>query len=656
MGAWLAQAGPIAVAVVVLLVPGLLIGAALRLRGLALWAFAPVVSTAAVAALAVLYGLARVPWSALSAGVGVLALAGLAALVGLALGRAPRKDRDGSVRRPLALALTAGMAVGAARLMMYVGDPEAISQTNDGIFHLNALRWVQETANASSFNISGVVGGRGFYPGAWHGLASLVASATGCDIPVAANAVSWVIAVVVWTLGVTWLCFAVSGSPLVAAFGAVLAPSLLTFPLLSLQWGVLYPYALSVALLPAATAAALTARGGIQDSLPDTLRPVRSRAATGVRTGILCVIAAAALALAQPATLIAWGLLASLYATWSGVGALRGRDARGRVAIGVGVVACWASLAVAWYLLGRLTSGAHWEPFRGKLAATLDVLFNGQMWLPPAYGVSLLCAIGILVVIVRRRRDGWLVAGWLAFGLLYIAAAAVGSPFLRNSVLAAWYSDPYRFASLAPVVVLPLAAIGLAATVTWSAAAISPRTSAERTGTAWAIGAVAGAGVIGLVVAPVIMMPNVFEGRVDGASRYSSTADSFLSPDERALLSALGDYVAPGDRVIANPSTGAAYGYMLSGRDVYPRTWQPGSSDAWWVVAGGLRDVAEAPNVCPTLAQLGSPDYVLDFGPGEASPGRWVMPGMTDFADRPGFELVAERGDASLWRITACGS
>lgn len=123
MGAWLAQAGPIAVAGVVLLVPGLLIGAALRLRGLALWAFAPVASTAAVAALAVLYGLARVPWSALSAGVGVLALAGLAALVGLAHGRAPRKDRDGSVPRPLALALTAGMAVGAARLMMYVGDP-----------------------------------------------------------------------------------------------------------------------------------------------------------------------------------------------------------------------------------------------------------------------------------------------------------------------------------------------------------------------------------------------------------------------------------------------------------------------------------------------------------------------------------------------------
>ncbi len=140
----------------------------------------------------------------------------------------------------------------------------------------------------------------------------------------------------------------------------------------------------------------------------------------------------------------------------------------------------------------------------------------------------------------------------------------------------------------------------------------------------------------------------------DSESRYLTTSDSYLSTDERALLESLDDYIPAGARVIANPSTGAAFGYVLSGRDVYPRTWAPPSSPEWTLLAQELRDAGTDPSVCEALASIGSPGYVLDFGEGEAGPGRFIMPGTTNFSGQAGFDLIARRGEASLWRITAC--
>ena len=105
--------------------------------------------------------------------------------------------------------------------------------------------------------------------------------------------------------------------------------------------------------------------------------------------------------------------------------------------------------------------------------------------------------------------------------------------------------------------------------------------------------------------------------------------------------------------VIGNPSTGMAFGYAISGRNVIPRTWAPPAGDAYGVLWTSLRDVAQDPAVCPALGAFGA-EYVLDFGPGEEYPGRWIMPGFADLDGQQGFELVDREGAASLWRVTAC--
>lgn len=650
IGDWLAAAPAILVAAAVVFLPGLVSGAGLRLRGLTLWALSPVLSVAAIAGLALVYGIARVPWSAASILIGIAVLGGAAWLVGWALG--PRRPSVTAARRSLVL-LAAGLVIGvgltAVRFVIYVNDPAAISMTNDAVFHLNAVRHILETGSASSLQISSVVGSRGFYPAAWHALASAVVIFTGVEIPVAANAVSLIIAAGVWTLGVTWLALRSTGrSSIVVPLTAALSASLVVFPMLMFQWGVLYSFALSLALVPAVAGLVV---GSAQWMREDS--PVSGQVRSAVLLGILVLAGVGAIALSQPASLLTWGILAVSWFTWWAIPKAAGSRGRTRVLLAGALAVVWVVFVSVWLVLTRSTSGSHWPPFRSKVEAALDVLLNGMVLLPVLPGVSILMIAGVVVAVLRRDLR-WLATSWLVLAGLYAAAASVGNPLVRRFLLGAWYADPYRIAAACAVVIVPLAAIGLAWIVDWAARSVSRKRGAEAasSGAVWGLAAVAALGVASLIVAPMIQMRAVTQGTTDAESRY--VTEDYLSPDERALLERLDEHVGADERVIGNPSTGMGFGYMLSGRDVYPRTWAHPRTPEWEVIQSDLRRAASEPEVCEALEVYGSPAFVLDFGLGEQSPGRYELEGMTGFAGQPGFELVDRQGEASLWRITAC--
>ena len=647
---WIGAAPALLVAVAVVFAPGLAIGAGLRLRGLAVWALAPVLSVAVLAGLAVLFDLVSIPWSVATVLVGAVSVTGLAWVAGLGLGpRRPSRPRDARATWLLAAGIAIGVSLTTARFAVYVHDPSAISMTNDAVFHLNAVRYIVETGSASSLHINGVIGGRGFYPAAWHALASMVVLLTGVAIPVAANLVSLVIAAGVWTLGVTWLTQRVPGVPAItAALAASLSASLVVFPMLMFQWGVLYSYALSLALLPAAAALVV---GAPQWFAADS--PVVGARRTAALLSGLAVAAVGAIALSQPATLLTWGIICISWFSWWAISSAVAARGRRRAGLVSALVTAWAGFLLLWFVLTRGTSGSHWPPFRGKIEAVLDVVLNGQVLLPVMTGVSVLMIIGLVVAVIRPPLR-WLASAWVVLGALYAIAASVGHPAVRRYLLGAWYADPYRIAAAGAVVVIPLAAIGLATVAVWATQSISRRRGddAATFGAAWGMAAVALLGAVALIAAPMIQMRAVTQGTVDAESRY--VTEDYLSPDERALLERLDRHVAPDERVLANPSTGSGFGYMLSGRDVFPRTWSHPRTDAWTVIQQGLRDAGREEAVCDALAEYGSPRFVLDFGLGEETPGRYELPGMTAFSGRPGFDLVDREGAASLWRITAC--
>ncbi|HCS61189.1 MAG TPA: hypothetical protein DIW46_07315, partial [Microbacterium sp.] len=581
-------------------------------------------------------GVLGIAWSPVSWGVAVLIFALVAWGVGRVIGRgAPRAPSFPGSTWSLLAALILGALLVIWRLAAYIGDPDAVSQTNDAVFHMNAVRYIVESADASSLHVSSLVGGSGFYPAAWHALVSLIVQVTGTSIPIAANMLTLVIGAVIWPLGLAWLTRLVAGSA-AAVVAAVLAGVMQNFPLLMFQWGVLFPNALSTALIPAAV--------GLVIFLPVWNRGVR-RWQTAVRSVLVVAVSAGSLAVAQPAALLPWGGICVVWLSCRLLAAERSRDWRSWVAL----IIAWSVFALAWIGLSRSTSGSHWPFFRTRFEALLDIVLNSHVLIAPQIGISILMLLG-LVVAVRTPRLRWFALAWLGVSGVYWLVAAVGNETVRNLVLGAWYADPYRIAALVPVVVIPLAAVGAEAVVRAVADRLPKRAAA--------VGRVSLAVLILLAAVLVLLrpvpLPSVTARNYDPVSRYESSDKSYLSDDERALLEQLDELVEPGVRVIGNPSTGVGFGYFFSGVDVYPRTWSPPADAAWQILAEDLRYAADDPDVCGALAAFDDPAYVLDFGPGETRAGRWLMPGITEFAGQDGFELVAEEGDASLWRITAC--
>lgn len=642
---WLAQSGVLGLLLLVVLAPGMLIGAGLRLRGLALWAAAPGISTGVLALLALVFSAVGIRWEPLTVAIAILIAAGaiwlLARVPAL---RSPRPPASGRLRSAwlLLAGLVIGGGVNAARLLTYIGSPSALSQTNDAVFHLNALRWVAETGSASSLDISAMIGGSSFYPAAWHAIASLVVIEHG-QIPLVANMLSLLIAAVVWPLGIAFFAHVVSrGDQTITTLAAALSSGLMAFPQLMFEWGVLYPYALSLAIVP--VVAALTING-IRSGL--AARPGnRLRSALGFL--VSAVVGVGGIALSQPSSLLVWALLVLLWGTGFAV-RHRGRLSGAARAVTVGLLSGgWMALAGVWAALAYLAGPVLWRSYRGVLGALGDVLMNSHSLLPPALAMSVLLAVG-LIVAVRDVTVRWLAIGWALFSVLYVVSVGTDLPLIKRLLTGPWYGDSFRLAAIVPVVVVPLAAIGLAALLR----ALRSRVGVpQRIALLGAIAVIGVVGVLAVAASPVVLLRVADE--TDQQSRYTLNDRSYLSEDEYALLRRLDELVPEDALLIGNPSTGVAFAYVLGDRDIVPRTWAPPQSEAWARIALDLRDAGGEPAVCDALAAYGGPGYVLDFGPGDTGPGQYMMPGMTDFEGRPGFDEVAREGEASLWRITAC--
>lgn len=635
---WAFQTPTLLASLVVVFFPGLVAMYGVGLRGLSLLAAAPLFSVALTALVAVVFGAVGIEWSLLSWAIATVLLVGIAWLVGRLLG--PHLPHHVNTARQwyLPTALVIGSMIGIWRLTAYIGDPAGISQTNDAVFHMNAVRFILETFDASSMHVNAVVGGASFYPAAWHGLVSLVVMMTGASIATAANALTLVIGAFIWPIGIAWLTRAVTGSNLSASYAAVLSSALQTFPLLMFQWGVLFPNALSIALIPAAIALVV--------SLPEWSAGT-ARWQSALRALLMLLVVTTALTLSQPSALVPW---AAITVTWFTFWVLSRVAFLGWARSVLLVGGSWVVLACAWLFLASSTSGSHWPPSRGKFESFRDVVLNGQVLIPPAYGVSILMIVGVIIAF-RRARLRWFAVAWVGVSGLYLLVAGISAPWVRDGILGAWYADPYRISALAPIVVIPLAAVGfdvlLRTAVRWfDRGAVDARVAG--------IGlAVVTAFMVVLVVIRPVAMPDYLRGTFDRESRYSASDDAYLDPDERTLLESLDGLVDSDSRVLGNPSTGSGFGYFLSGVDVFPRNWAPPTSEEWSVLGQRLRDAADDPDVCEAVRLYGA-EYVLDFGPGEETPGRYKMPGLTEFEGQEGFELVAEEGEASLWRITAC--
>jgi hypothetical protein len=654
LSGWI-EAGPaVLTAAGVLLVPGLIVGLAAGLRGLAAIGLAAPLSVTIVALTAVVAGRLGVSFGLAPVAVATAAAA-ITALVASRFFPAARTYRSG--RGVAAASAMAGAAIGgmcaAVAVVRGITEPNVFPQTYDALFHLSAVWQVLQTGDASSLTLGTVAApGRSaaFYPAAWHGVAALVVEISGAPVVVAVNALSVGIAVLVWPLGCVLLARQLLGErPGVLFAAGVLSAAFGASPYLLLSYGTVWPNALANALLPSVLACAVSVV---------VVRSPRDFDGLGrARTAAMGVAVLPGLALAHPNAVpsamlyITVMALVTLWRWGFGVGAsTRYRlTAAAGAAVMLGVELCFVTASPV-FAATRRTS---WPARQSLAQAAGEWALSAPVRSPVPWLAAALVLVGC-VVASRRPELRWLVLAHAAAGAAFVLVAGSDGRVAR-AFSGPWYDDPFRLAALLGVTAVPLAALGLervatlglerVATLRLSAAAeTSARVGLGRPQAVIACTALVAAGLTGGMYAGA-------NSRVLGAG-YDG--QSLAGPAERTMLERLPLVVPSGVRVAGNPWNGSTLASPLGDRaTVFPHvsgTWDPDRA----LLAASLNRAEDLPAVCAAVRRL-DVGYVIDgtieFWKGDPRQARY--PGL-EVSGHPGFAPVAHGGRLTLYRVTAC--
>ncbi|MGX7823998.1 DUF6541 family protein [Actinokineospora sp. 24-640] len=654
---WWQLAPALLVTAAIVFLPGYLVLRCWAVTGLVAVGMAAPLSVSLIAVTAILGPWAGLGWSVLLVVVPavVLAAAGLAvrALRPAALGVHGRPHRPTRSRWTL-LAHFGALLIPAVLLTRgltrMIGGPENISQTYDNIFHLNAIRYILETGSGSTLTMGGMAsaGARpSVYPAAWHDVVSLVAQVSGGSIAEAVNAVTLVVGALVWPISVIFLTTRVTGTrPVPVLFAGALSAVFGAFPYLMVDFGVLYPYFLSLALLPAALALVVMATGvGERGGVPRWL------------AGVGVVAASPGVALAHPSTVLV--LLVFAVPVFV-VGIVRYR--RVLLAHRAAATRYWVLLAllggylavgvVLWTRLRPTDEASLWKPFQTIPQAIGQVMSGGYMDQGPAWVVLLLTVVA-LGLVTRRQFSQWVVGVYLIAAGLFIVVSAVPPGALRDFLTGVWYNDNNRLAAIMPMITVVVCAIA----ASWwfdrgkeMLARRYPRL-APRTEQKAALAAFVLAALMGVVGQYSSVNYAVADGMADYRAREGAPV---LSPAEEALLERLDEHVPPDARIIANPWTGTSLAYAIGERrTLTPHVGGRIPDDVAYVM-NNLDRMDSDPRVCATIRELNS-FYVLDFE-GRQVHNRDIRFGGLELPFiNPGLTRIdGEGAQATLFRVTGC--
>lgn len=638
-GSWLTALPSLATALAAVLLPGLVVRlAGWRIGDVSAWFFVPAMSVTVLAVASNVAPLVGVAWSPLP----VVVVTGVVAAIAFLVRRRVPDGESTPVRRPAVWAMGAALIAAAAvitlQLMIAFGQPGSISQTLDNIVHLNAIKLATDTGDASAVQI-GATSDIPFYPNGWHSVVALVQLTTGAPIPVAVNAGNIVIAAVVWPVSCAAAAWAIFRRPLAVVLTALLATGFGAFPLLLLDFGVLYPNFTGYALVGAVLAA--------------TWILVRARTwGERLRPSLLLLLVAAGVGVAHPNALLAAYALAAPAA----IALMVPFDAESRtrprlIALGVVSLGLVAGGAVAWSVARTNYEMSRWAPWQTASQAIGEAVTLAPRQFPMTIVLALLFAAGA-VAIVRRPTRIAVAAPFLAALVLFVlsSGASVSNP-IRELLTNPWYNDPYRLAALLPVAALPVVTLGALEVVDRSISLLDrvPRVSAWAPATAVA--------VVVVLAASVGAGPNVQAAIAETRGQYELAPDAnVLSEDEYDVLSRLEETTPPDAVIAGSPLTGASLAYALGDRAVTERHVFGARTPDEQFLASHLRDIDSDPRVCQAVRAVGA-TYVLDFGDRNVNGNDGsAYDGLIDLRGSDKLVLVHSSGaEAKLFRIEGCG-
>lgn len=651
MSSWFEAVPAFTLALLILAVPGAVVLAALRMRGLLAICLAPAVSVSIIAVSAIVAPLIGLPWHlpVLLLGTAITATgAWLARRLIPALREAESSVHPWAGTGPALTGVAISLAITTALLTLIASNPEQFTQGYDSVFHLNATKYAVETSNASSFAISGFIipsGKEVFYPGAWHGITSLLIILTGISVPAATNIVWLAVAGLLWPLSCVFLTRVLFGPRrMLLVFAAVLAAAFPAFPWLLLQYGSAYPNSLSNALVPLGIGLVLL-----------ILRPTVHEGLEPAQALTMVVLFLPGAVISQPngvfsILLVLTPLLVFLLFSWLRTG-FRTSRRKG-----------WQRAALLTLILLAVAGGLALLPQIRSLFTYVSLAIMSfplallrdfthapdPIWFP-AIALTLLVLVGVWF---GARRPGlrWLYAALILMTFTYPLTA--GTDFgPANIIMAPWWDNPERVAALMPLIAVPLASLGMVHAVDWLSQRL-PRL-AQRKGRQVA--------VVGLVVVLVLSNPGLWQmkGQVEIMFNVPAEPNGLAQVDanELALIHRLDQYTSTDDVIANNPYNGSALAMALAGRTMlFPYSSQGELSPEMYTLRFWLNRVGSDAEVCAAAQKLGV-TYLLDFGtdyiPAFDNP-RSLYPGVTLAPDSDAFTLVASEGHARLFKLTTC--
>ena len=683
---WLEAVPAVAVAAVLLLVPG---PVAVRLLGLRWWAavgVGPAVGTSLFVGAGVACGAAGIPW-----GLGpvlVTTLAGwvVAALVGLPLRRWSRGPGGGPHRsqdRLSALAALAGIAFAFASvavvLVAVTRTPDHFPQHPDTIFHLGDALWMTQHRDVSLLHAYGFMqaGRTSLYPAAFHLVTATTSMLSGVNIVVATQAAVLVMSGVVWPAGVVLLARALLGPrPEVVGSAAVASVLFTAFPYTIMGFGVLWPNLFGQALLPGVVATALAAVARVV--------PHRAPVGPAVPSALVTVAAVPGLTTAHPNALVTFlvlGLFVVAAAGLRGAWEARRRPARaGALVVGVAaLVAATAAASVAVRSPSMVATGAPGgeKPLRGAL---VDTVFFGPRDAEQLHALSLVVLVGGLWLWWRHRGAGWVPVAGAFFAGLYLLNVVVDDDATRYLTWP-WYNNAIRLAVAGSLPAVLCAAAGFVAIGTALTAGLRRLTGGRRDALPDdpapaedrepdrlpARGRVPGRGrltatpllgtllVVGLFVVGTAGYARVHRDFLD-SYYHPDSAHSWASDTELRALRTLSGHIPPGAVTAANAWNGGTYLYVVSGRPLLVPTEKALFAGDRTLLAERLDQAGTSPEVC-AAARRQHVAYAIVGG----RPFAWagakrvaLYRGIDGVGTSPAFTKVATAGPYTLYRLTRC--
>ena len=632
----------VAVALILLFLPGLMVARPLRTPWLASFAVAPGLSTTALVLITVTSSAIGVPWGPVPLIAGVLALWLIAALLGLLLRR--RTPREKRSRLPIAtLVATAIAAAGVTLVLVPVSlTPEAFPQHPDTLFHLGVTQWMVEHQDASFLHAEAFRGsGPGPYQAAFHSMVATITQLSGASVVVSASSFVLVIVGVVWPLGCIFLARTLFGPTLAVTLSAgVVSVAFSSYPFKLMGFGVLWPNLFGMTLLPAALALlAVMVSAANRRSQPLTSR---------LRATVLLLATLPGLAVAHPNALVTFFMFGYLMVaglvlgkSW---GMRRDRPRSSATAVVGLVVATGLAFVVSTRLefKGGMRTRIAPNPVLSPGKAVHDMLLFAQNDATELPVLAVLVAVGAGIVLVRHRGSRWLVAALIITDALFYLRVAVDNP---AALLFSWPWDnePVRLATLVVLPAILLATVALAT----GARFLKTRVGLSRRASAFAL-------------------PLLFVITTGGAyiNAHRSVLETYFHPppsmswasdEELRALHRLGQTI-PMDAVVAeNPWNGGGYMYIVSGRTMLFPTESDLSLGDRTLLATRLDDAGTAPLVC-AAARRQHVRFAITGGLafGTATWRHLQFAGVDAVGSSDAFRKIAKEGPFTLYQMIKC--